>query len=89
MANSEVKVTLAPDVVVTLATDNPNIDDLIKKIVDNRDAIDVDAIEVFCEKDSFDTVSFAEVIRESCEAFLNSLTIEKESYETVLSALDD
>lgn len=88
MANSEVKVALTPGIVVTLATDNPNIDDLVKAIVDNRDGIDVGKIEVFCEKDSFDVESFTEVIRDSCSAFLGSLKLEKESFETVLLTLD-
>ena len=89
MGNSEVKVTLAPGNEVTLATDNPNIDELVKAIVKIKDSLDLDEIKISCEKDSFDAASFTEVIRESCKDFLDSIKLEKESYETVLSALEN
>lgn len=87
MANSEVKVELAPGLEITLATDNPDIEKLVDAIAEHRDSLDVDSIKVSCEIESFDKESFREVIKTSCEDFLSSIKLERESFNEAISKL--
>jgi hypothetical protein len=88
MANSKVKVVLTPDKEVVLASDNPNIGELVKAIVDLRDTLDVEHIDVTCEAEGFDTKSFAEVIRDSAQQFLDAIELEKGAFDKAMVALE-
>lgn len=87
MANSTVKVNLGDGHAVDLLTDSPNIGALVEEIVKIKDDLDIDAITVECDLDSFDVKSFTEVIKESVRSFVNELQIEKDKFEAVLNDL--
>lgn len=87
MANSEVKIVLAPGKDVVLASDNPNIGELVKAIVDLRDTLDVEHIDVTCEAEGFDTKSFAEIVRDSAQQFLDAIQLEKSAFDKAMVTL--
>lgn len=89
MVNREVTITLLPGNDVVLTSDNPNIEELVRTIVSLQDTIDVERIEVSCESEGFDTNSFAEVIKESCQQLLEDIQLEKKAYEKAMAALTD
>ncbi|MEG0504305.1 MAG: hypothetical protein RR547_06630 [Raoultibacter sp.] len=85
MANSEVRIVLAQGNEVVLATDNPNVESLVCKIVELKDTLNVDSIFVKCELEGFDSISFTEVVKESSRQFLETLRLEHDKYEQAMS----
>ena len=88
MASSEVKVTLMPEVEVVLATDNPNIGELVDAAVHYRDLLDVSAIRVVCEDEKFDVQSFTEVIRDSIKQLVEAIELERDAFDKAILSLE-
>lgn len=88
MASSEVKVTLKPEVEVTLATDNPDIGKLVDETVLCRDSLDISAISVMCEDEKFDVQSFTEVIKDSIKQFIEAIELERDAFDKAILSLE-
>lgn len=87
MANSEVRVVLARGNEVALATDNPNVESLVSKIVELKETLNIDSIYVECSLEGFDSASFTEVVKESTQQFLDALRLEHDKYEKAMSTI--
>lgn len=64
---------------VELQSNNPNIKNLVEKILDQDEKFDFNNIEIECSDDSFDKDSFKKIIIDSIVEFKKQLIIEKEA----------
>ena len=87
MANNVVTVNLDDNHKVDLLTDSPNISELVEEVVNIKDSLDIDAITVDCDLETFDVKSFTEVIQESVRSFVQELQIETEKYNAAVGKL--
>ena len=87
MANNVVTVNLDDNHKVDLLTDSPNISELVEEVVNIKDSLDIDAITVDCDLETFDVKSFTEVIQESVRSFVQELQIETEKYNAAVGNL--
>lgn len=87
MANNVVTVNLDDNHKVDLLTDSPNISELVEEVVNIKDSLDIDAITVDCDLETFDAKSFTEVIQESVRFFVQELQIETEKYNAAVGNL--
>ena len=90
MANSKITVILQPGVEIPLTTDNPQIGDLVNRIVEHKETIDIGKIKVECDEASnFDVDSFTEIISTSIRQFLDSIELEKKAFDAICEAIAD
>lgn len=87
MANNVVTVNLDDNHKVDLLTDSPNISALVEEVVNIEESLDIDAITVDCDLETFDSKSFTEVIQESIRFFVQELRIETEKYNAAVDNL--
>lgn len=86
MANNVVTVNLDDNHKVDLLTDSPNISALVEEVVKVKDGLDIDAISVDCDLETFDVKSFTDVIQESIRSFIQELQLETMKFN---AAVDD
>lgn len=84
MVNNTIIVRLLDGKEIELASDSPDLKNLVQVIVENRDAIDPEKIVVECDDEHFDSAGFAEIITVAVKSFLDELRIDKEKLETAL-----
>ena len=63
---------------VVLQSNNPNIKDLVEKILAQDESFDFNNIEIECSDDNFDKDSFKKIIVDSVVEFKEQLIIENE-----------
>lgn len=87
MATSKITINLTPTKKVELTSDTPDIAALVDAIVKNKDVIDVEAISVDCDSDTFDKASFTQVITDSAKKFIAAIQLEKDTFDSVMAEL--
>lgn len=87
MGNRIIRVTLAPGHEVSLTSDAPDIDALVKEIVKVRDMFKPDQVKVHCDYDGFDEASFQEVVAQSASDFIDTINLDKKAYDNALKDL--
>ncbi len=79
---NEVRIILLENVEVSLATDTPDIQNLIDTIVRNKESIDPDNIKVIAPQNSkFDEKGFEEILKNTIRTFLEDIQIENKKYK--------
>ena len=73
----------------TLTSNNPDLDKLVKIVVDNKDIINLDQLKVRTDNEDFDTPSFEDVLKTSLKEFLNKISINFQDLEKVMSTLEN
>lgn len=86
-ANQSLTITLTKDCVVTLTSDNPNLDSLIEAFIENKDSIDINNISVESSNSKFDKESFKDILISSFNSFSEDLKLEKEKYDLEINKL--
>lgn len=87
MASKTIHVTLAPNHEVSLTSDAPDIDALVREIVKVRDAFDPEQVKVDCEHEGFDEASFREIVIQSASDFIKAIRLDEEAYKEALRDL--
>lgn len=72
---------------VDLPTDSPNINALVEEVVKVKDGLDIDAISVDCDLETFDAKRFTDVIRESIRSFVRELQLETVKFNAAVNDL--
>ena len=83
MENS-IKVIFTKEISITLSSDNPNIEEMMKVAIENKDKIDLEKITVDCEIDSFDSEGFKSIVKKSLETFYKDIELNKKELESIL-----
>ena len=87
MANElkeKIIVHLTSQVNVELNSNNPDIEELINKIVENRDSIHVETLWIdYFNNSSFDKDGFESMLKKIIERYLNALKLDFETFEKI------
>lgn len=87
MASKTIHVTLTPNHEVSLTSDAPDIDALVREIVKVRDVFDPEQVKVDCEHEGFDKASFREIVIQSASDFIKAIRLDEEEYMEALRNL--
>lgn len=83
MENNTITIHLGSENDVILSTSNPDINSLVIAIVNTRERIDVNDIEVTSEIVDFDVAGFTTLIRKLVTKYLDAIKLENTTFETV------
>lgn len=86
---NNITVKFTDNLFVTLSSDNPNIEELMNCIVENRDKIDLDKLEVQCSFESFDIEGFKHILKKSLTSFCKDLIFNKTELDELLKNTED
>lgn len=89
MAKETITVKLFDDKKVELASDSPDLKNLIQTIVENRALVNPESISVKCDDESFDCKGFADIVSAATKSFLEELRIDEENLKTALAEIDE
>ena len=82
-------IKFSEDLFVTLSSDNPNIGELMNCIVENKDKIDLEKLEVQCPFEDFDKEGFKQILKYSLASFCKDLTFNKAELDEILKNAED
>lgn len=82
--NDQIWVNLTESASVTLNSNSPDIDALVSKVVENKDIIDPDSIEIKCDNSDFDCAGFKEIVAKAVKGFLHDIQIEENMLDAEL-----
>lgn len=74
---------------IELESNTPNIDSLIKFVIDNRNKINVEDIEVTCDDKNFDEQGFQMIIVNSIKKFLEKIALNEEQFQIQIEKLKE
>lgn len=81
MENNTITIHLENNNDVILNTSNPDINNLVKAIVNARDTVDTNAITVTSAIDDFDVDGFTNLIKDLVSKYKSALHLENTNYE--------
>ena len=88
MGSKTITVKLLEGAEVELTSDSPDLQGLVRSIVENRDSIDPEKISVVCDDEKFDSKGFSEIVSAATKAFLEELKIDKEKLNAALAEIE-
>lgn len=89
MAKKMITVKLFDGKQVKLASDSPDLKNLIQTIVENRASINPESISVECDDESFDCKGFADIVSATTKSFLEELRIDEENFKIALTEIGE
>ncbi len=81
---NNIKVNFTKELSITLSSDNPNIEEMMKVAIENKSNIDLEKITVECSIDSFDSEGFKSILKKSLETFYKDIEINTKELEKIL-----
>lgn len=89
MENKKIKIDFGNSINVELDSELPDINEIVKTIVKERDKIDINKIEVTSENDNFDSEGFKQIIKDSFSKFIEEIKIDKNSIKNIQKKIDE
>lgn len=83
MENKKIKIDFGNSINVELDSELPDINEIVKTIVKERDKIDINKIKVTSENDNFDSEGFKQIIKDSFSKFIEEIKIDKNSIKNI------
>lgn len=72
-----------------LASNNPDLDGLVSKIVSIKDECDFSKLTVTTKNKEFDIEGFEGILKKSISTFLNDIIINKENLQKAIDSIQD
>lgn len=81
--DNQIRIKYKGNIVATLNSDTPPLDELVKFIVETKNIV-LDEIKCECDEDNFDCSYFEQAIKDVIVEELGKLKIDDESYNEAL-----
>lgn len=89
MVSNDIILNLTDEVTFIFSSNNPNIDELIRLIIKNRDKINYENIDIkIRENNDFDYDGFIKVVKEMVKNFLESIELQNKLYGECLAKIE-
>lgn len=82
-------INLGEDIDCELTSNNPDLDKLVKIVVNNKDVIDLDKLKISTNNKDFDIPSFEDILKTSLKEFLSKISINSQDLEKVMKTLEN